>query len=88
MNEHFNVVAGVRADYNNLFGWFATPRINARYEPVHGTFIRMSIGRGQKTANIFAENIGALASARTLQVLGNSTSKAYGLDPEIAWNKG
>lgn len=88
MNEHFSLVAGIRGDHNSLFGWFATPRINARYEPVKGTTIRFSAGRGQRTANIFAENMGALISSRTVQVLSNATGKAYGLDPEIAWNKG
>src|SRR5690606_37481421 len=42
MNEKFNVVAGIRADHNNLYGWFATPRLNLRYEPVAGTTIRAS----------------------------------------------
>lgn len=88
LNESFNVVAGLRADHNSLFGWFATPRINVRYEPVHGTTIRLSAGRGQRTANIFAENMGALISARTIQVLSTSQGKAYGLNPEVAWNKG
>jgi outer membrane receptor for ferrienterochelin and colicins len=88
MNEQFNIVAGLRADHNNLYGWFVTPRINLRYEPVSGTTIRASAGRGQRTANIFAENMGALVSARTLQVLGNAPGKAYGLDAEVSWNKG
>jgi outer membrane receptor for ferrienterochelin and colicins len=88
MNEKFNVVAGLRVDHNNLFGWFATPRINARYEPVKGTTIRVSAGRGQRTANIFAENMGSLVSARTIQILSNANGKAYGLNPEVAWNKG
>jgi outer membrane receptor for ferrienterochelin and colicins len=88
LNEKFNVVAGLRADHNNLYGWFVTPRINVRYEPITGTTIRVSAGRGQRTANIFAENMGYLVSARTLQVLGNSPGKAYDLNPEIAWNKG
>lgn len=88
MNEKFNVVAGLRADHNNLYGWFITPRINARYEPVNGTTIRVSAGRGQRTANIFAENMGALVSSRNVLLLTNSTGGAYGLDPEVAWNKG
>jgi outer membrane receptor protein involved in Fe transport/copper chaperone CopZ len=88
MNEKFSVVAGLRADHNSLFGWFATPRLNVRYEPVHGTMIRLSAGRGQRTANIFAENMGALVSARMVQILSTSPGKAYGLNPEIAWNKG
>ncbi len=88
MNEQFNVVAGIRTDNNSLFGWFVTPRINARYEPIKGTTIRFSAGRGQRTANILAENIGIMVSARSLNIIATSQGKAYGLDPEVAWNIG
>jgi len=88
MNDKFSAVAGLRADHDNLFGWFVTPRLNLRYEPIKGTVIHISGGRGQRTANIFAENIGALVSARSVEIISNSTGKAYGLNPEVAWNKG
>lgn len=84
----FSVVAGIRADHNNLYGWFATPRLHIRYEPIPGTTIRLSAGRGQRTANIFAENMSVLVSARQVQILTTSMDKAYGLDAETAWNKG
>lgn len=86
--EKFNVVAGMRADHNSLFGWFATPRLHIRYEPVKGTTIRVSAGRGQRTANIFAENNSVFVSARQMTIVNADPGKAYGLDPEIAWNKG
>ena len=88
LDDKFSAVAGLRGDYNNLYGWFATPRLNIRYEPIEGTVVRLSAGRGQRTANIFAENIGALVSAREVDIISNSTQKAYGLKPEVAWNKG
>jgi outer membrane receptor for ferrienterochelin and colicins len=87
-NEKFDVVAGIREDYNNLYGWFTTPRLNVRYEPVKGTTIRLSAGRGQRTANIFAENNGVFVSSRTVNILTSSAKGAYGLQPEVAWNKG
>jgi outer membrane receptor for ferrienterochelin and colicin len=86
--EKFNIVAGLRADHNSLYGWFATPRLHVRYEPVKGTTIRFSAGRGQRTANIFAENMSVFVSSRQINILSASTGKAYGLDPEVAWNKG
>ena len=86
--EKFNIVAGLRADHNNLFGRFATPRLHVRYEPVKGTTIRLSAGRGQRTANIFAENMSVVVSSRQINILSASAGKAYGLDPEVAWNKG
>jgi len=86
--EKFNVVAGLRTDYNTLFGWFATPRLHVRYEPVKGTIIRLSAGKGQRTANIFAENMSVFVSSRQVDILSTGAGKAYGLNPEVAWNKG
>jgi outer membrane receptor for ferrienterochelin and colicins len=87
-NDKFSAIVGLRADHNNLFGFFMTPRLNLRYEPISGTTIRLSVGRGQRTANIFAENTGLLISARQVNVMPSASGKAYGLNPEIAWNKG
>lgn len=87
-SQRFDVVAGIREDYNNLYGWFTTPRLNIRYQPFSSTIIRASIGRGQRTANIFAENNSVFASARKVVILSSSTNGAYGLNPEVAWNKG
>lgn len=85
---NFDVVAGLREDHNNLYGWFTTPRLNIRYAPFKSTTIRLSAGRGQRTANIFAENNGVFASARMIEIVASSARGAYGLKPEIAWNKG
>jgi len=71
-----------------LYGWFATPRLHVRYEPAKGTTIRLSVGSGQRTANIFAENMSVLVSSREIKILSATTGNAYGLDPEVAWNKG
>jgi outer membrane receptor for ferrienterochelin and colicin len=87
-NEKFSAIVGLRADHNSLFGFFATPRINLRYEPVSGTTLRLSVGRGQRTANVLAENMGSFISSRQVNIIGTAPGKAYGLNPEIAWNKG
>ncbi len=87
-SEKFNAVAGLRIDHNNLFGFFVTPRLHLRYEPISGTTIRISGGRGERTANIFAENLGVLISSRQVNILNAVPGKAYGLNPEIAWNEG
>ncbi|MBK1439025.1 TonB-dependent receptor [Parapedobacter sp. ISTM3] len=88
-SEKFDAVLGMRGDYNNLYGWFATPRAHIRYQPIAGTTFRISSGRGQRTANIFAENTAALASSRIVRIAtANHGENAYGLKPEIAWNTG
>lgn len=87
-NDKWSMVAGIRADHNNLYGAFVTPRLNMRYEPITGTTIRLSAGRGQRTANIFAENNSVFVSARQVTIAPSIAGAAYGLNPEIAWNKG
>ncbi|HET9057582.1 MAG TPA: TonB-dependent receptor [Chitinophagaceae bacterium] len=86
--DKLTLVAGIRTDYNNLYGWYATPRLHVRYEPAKGTTLRISAGRGQRTANIFAENTSVFISSRQVSIIGSLNGKAYGLDQEIAWNKG
>ncbi len=87
-SENFSAVAGIRADNNNLYGAFLTPRLNLRYEPIKGTIIRTSAGRGQRTATIFAENNSVFVSARQVNIISNNSNNAYGLNPEVSWNKG
>ena len=86
--QKINVVAGLRADHHNLFGTFVTPRLHLRYAPWTRSSLRGSIGRAQRTANIFAENMGFMASSRNFFILNNDDGKPYGLDPEVAWNTG
>ena len=85
-SSKFNAVAGLRYDHNNLFGGFATPRLHLRYAPFKKTVIRASAGRAQRTANILAENAGFMAGNRRFII--PSTTNAYGLNPEVAWNTG
>ncbi len=87
-SDKVTLLVGGRADYHSQFGLFFTPRLNMRYAPDPQTVFRFAAGRGQKTASIFAENIGLLASNRTIIVESESTSLPYGLRPEIAWNMG
>jgi len=84
----FTAVAGFRADYHNLYGTFFTPRLHLRYEPVQKTVIRASAGRGQKTASVFAENLGIFATSRMIYLEQEDPLYPYGLEPEVAWNYG
>ena len=84
----FDLVAGIREDHNNLYGWFTTPRLNVRYQPFKNTVIRASVGRGERTANIFAENNSVFVSSRAVEIISSTAKGAYGLKPEVAWNKG
>ncbi|MET3535433.1 TonB-dependent receptor domain-containing protein [Chryseobacterium limigenitum] len=83
----YTLVAGARADFHNLAGTQFTPRLNFKYDFTPQTILRLSAGRGFRTANVFAENQQYFASNRTIQILQNNGS-IYGLKPEIAWNYG
>mgnify|MGYP003673025345 CR=1 FL=1 len=85
--DKFTMTAGVRIDQHNRLGFFMTPRLHARYSPWGKSAFRASIGRGKRSANIFAENQNMFASSRQVNIL-DSGGKIYGLDPEIAWNYG
>ncbi len=84
----FSAVAGLRADLHNNYGAFLSPRLHLRYEPIEKTVFRASAGRGQKTASIFAENIGVFASSRQILLDGTEAGTPYGLDQEVAWSYG
>jgi outer membrane receptor for ferrienterochelin and colicin len=85
--DKITLTAGVRADQHNRLGFFITPRLHVRYTPWEKSAFRASVGRGKRSANIFAENQNLFSSSRQINIL-NSGGKIYGLDPEIAWNYG
>ncbi|MEX2597623.1 MAG: carboxypeptidase-like regulatory domain-containing protein [Salibacteraceae bacterium] len=84
----FSAVAGLRADHHNYYGFFLTPRLHLRYEIKEGSVLRLSGGRGQRTANVIAENTSLLVSSRAWNIMGNKSIQGFGLRPEIAWNGG
>lgn len=77
----FSMVAGMRGDYHNLYGFFWSPRLHLRYNPAELTTLRLSGGRGYRVANIFADNTSILVSARDV-ILQEP------LQPEVSWNFG
>lgn len=85
--DKLTLTAGLRFDTHNLFGEFITPRLHLRYTPWEKSALRFSIGRGKRSANIFAENQSVFATSRSINIL-NTNGNIYGLDPEIAWNYG
>jgi outer membrane cobalamin receptor len=81
IHEKFTAVAGLRADYHNLYGPFLTPRLHLKYNLTPTTTMRTSVGRGFRVANPIAENMSVLVSSRQLRVQDR-------LQPEKAWNYG
>ena len=79
--EKITFIAGIRADFHNLYGTFYTPRVHVRYSFSSRTVLRASAGKGYRTAKVFAENTSLLASSRII-----NTTEA--LQQEEAWNYG
>lgn len=77
----FGLVAGLRGDFHNLWGFFLTPRLHLKYDFTPKTTLRLSGGRGQRTANPLVENTSYLISSRKLYL---PTSPLL----EVGWNYG
>lgn len=81
VKEKFSAVGGFRTDYNSKYGWFLTPRLHLKYNPTDKTVLRLTGGRGYRTANVFTESSSLMASSRTVNILEN-------LQAEVSWNYG
>jgi len=79
--DKVGLVLGARMDHHNLFGWLFTPRANLKYNFSDDRVMRLSAGRGYRTANVIAENTQVLATNRIIEIADN-------LDIESAWNFG
>ncbi|MBI1224244.1 MAG: TonB-dependent receptor [Bacteroidetes bacterium] len=80
--DKFGLIAGLRFDHHNRYGFFATPRLNMKYNFNDNTILRLSGGRGVRTAQILSENMAVMASNRQF-VVDQSQLKI-----EDAWNAG
>lgn len=75
------LVGGMRVDYHNLYGPFASPRFNLKWNILYDFSLRVSAGRGYRVPTLFAENFGLLANSRAISV---DKDIRY----EEAWNYG
>lgn len=86
-NEELSIVAGLRGDKHNQFGFLFTPRLHARYSPDPDWVFRVATGRGYRTSNIFTEYSSSFASSREINIL-RTNNFGTGLEQESAWNYG
>jgi outer membrane receptor for ferrienterochelin and colicins len=76
------VVTGARLDWNSRFQrWLFTPRVSAKYNFTEKSIVRVSAGRGFRSANPMAENLSLLTRAKTPVFQA-------GIGLEEAWNYG
>lgn len=83
IEDKLSIIAGFRGDYSTEHKFFVTPRLHVRFAPVQYTVIRACIGKGYRTAALFAENNYMLSSARNWKY---GESDIY--SQETAWNMG
>lgn len=80
LQQRLVLMAGLRVDHSNRYGWFATPRVHIKYMPHDILTLRLSVGKGYRTPHPLAENNYLLASGR--QVVADEPQQ------ECAWNYG
>jgi outer membrane receptor for ferrienterochelin and colicins len=81
-SEKWSVITGIRTDYNGYYRQtYITPRLHVKFTPIENSAIRISAGRGLRSANVLPENISLLNSSRTLIF-------AEKFRMEDAWNAG
>lgn len=81
-SHKLTAMAGLRADYSNrIDAFFATPRLHLKWMPTQWLSLRLSTGKGYRSAYALAEHHYLLSSGRTLN---NATTNTM----EEAWNSG
>ena len=84
----WSIVAGLRGDYHNTYGFFATPRLHARYSINDNTTIKLAAGMGYRSPNLLMDNVGLFASNRSIQIQTSDVKAPYGMKMEEAVNLG
>lgn len=80
LHNRLVAMAGLRADHSSLYGNFVTPRVHVKFVPNQALSLRLSAGKGYRSAHPLAEHHSLLMSGRQLII-----------DPirqESAWNYG
>ncbi|MCL1973873.1 MAG: TonB-dependent receptor [Bacteroidetes bacterium] len=81
--DKFLFVIGSRLDYNNVYGWLFTPRANIKYDFTENLIFRASGGKGYRTPNLIADNLGVLSTGRMIRFdpdLNMEQAWTYGLN--------
>ena len=81
LDTRLTVMAGIRADYSSIHGTFVTPRFHLKYAPTEAMSLRLSLGKGYRSAHALAENSYLLVSGRKLVIddLKQESALNYGI---------
>lgn len=78
-SDRWQILPGMRVDFHKDHGWISSPRIAARFKYHPQGMVRMSMGNGFRTVNLFTEDHAALSGARKVDI-------QEALKPERSWN--
>ncbi len=81
LGDKLTAVGGLRLDYSDNYGFLFAPRANVKYSLTDDLVFRATGGRGFRSANIIADNLGILSTGREIKI-------APDLDVEDAWTYG
>lgn len=79
--EKLTIVTGLRLDRNSVYGNLFSPRFNIKYAINENLIFRSNIGRGFRSSNVIADNLGVLSTGRRIRISNN-------LNIEDAWTYG
>ncbi|HRH67492.1 MAG TPA: TonB-dependent receptor, partial [Bacteroidia bacterium] len=79
--DRLTLVAGLREDYHQKYGWVFTPRFHGKYNFTDNFLVRLSTGKSFRVPYLYADNISSFASSRDMLVREE-------IQPEKAWNYG
>lgn len=94
VGEKVAVQAGLRLDHHNTFGNFLLPRLSVKLKPSEPWTLRLSVGTGYKTPNLFVNQTpGALNVSLIfprllpIDVANVKAEKSVGANMDIAYSK-
>lgn len=69
VKDKFSLVVGARADYNSFYDkLYFTPRGHIKWNITPSTVLRASAGMGYRSTNLITDNIGILATGRSIVI--------------------
>lgn len=68
LNHSTLLLSGVRFDYHSYHGMIFSPRVNIKQKVGEYTSLRLNMGTGFRTVNLFTEDHAALTGARTVVI--------------------
>lgn len=81
------LMAGLRGDHSDVWGWFVTPRLHLRYAPSQLLTMRLSAGKGYRTPHFYVENHFLMASSRSIYFKEHpKQEEAWNMGLNTAWN--